>query len=153
MKIEPKFDDLKQSKENDLILPKLKVHYAAKNLDEDIPFIEIESINQFNDAFMSSGFFDGVRTFEWIKKGCSFDESLLPDRAWNTVFSASIGNQIFVTDNFENAKMFIMNAWNSYDIDCLKEEVSDVWIMEWCSFEEAYKYCLDLKEVSHLCYS
>ena len=153
MKIEPNFEDLKQCKAEDVILPKLKIHYAVKDLKEDIPFIEIDSMKQFYDAFMCSGFFDGVRTFEWIKKGWSFDESITTDRAWKTVFSASIGNQIFVTESLENAKMFIVTAWNSYDLDCISKEITDVWIMEWESFEEAYKYCLDFKEVSPMCYS
>ena len=68
------------------------------------------------------------------------------------LFSASIGNQIFVTESIENAKMFIVNAWNSYDLNCVNEN-SDVWIMEWCSFEEAYKYCCDLKRSKSMCYS
>jgi len=154
MKIEPNFDDLKENSKNEtILLPKLKIHYAVKDLDEDVPFIEIDSIKDFYYAFMSSGYFDNVRTFEWVKKGDSFDKSLSDDRAFNTVFTASIGNQIFVTESFENAKMFIVNAWNNYDLACLNVEITDVWIMEWDSFESAYKYCLDMKEVSPLCYS
>jgi hypothetical protein len=155
MKIEPNFDDLKPGTgiTEEKKLPKIKIHYAVKDLDGDIPFIEIDSIKEFYDAFMCSGYFENVRTFEWVKKGDSFDERISADRAWNTVFSASIGNQIFVTEYIENAKMFIVNAWNSYDLNCINEEITDVWIMEWHSFEEAYKYSLDLKEVSPLCYS
>ena len=152
MKIEPKFDDLKQCKMESVILPKLKIYYDVKGNKEDIPFIEIKNINQFFDAFMCSGYFDGVRTFDWIKEGCSFDESISADRAWNTVFTASIGNQIFATESIENAKIFIVNAWHNYDLDILNEEITEVFLMEWASFEEAYKYCLDFKEVSHLCY-
>ena len=155
MKIEPNFDDLKPpiQKNEEIILPKVKIHYAVKDLDGDVPFIEIENMKQFYDAFMCGGFFNGVRTFEWVKEGHSFDESCSADRAWNTVFTASIGNQIYVTESIENAKMFIVTAWRNYDLDCSNEEITDVWIIEWDSFESAYKYCLDLKEVSPLCYS
>jgi len=76
MKIEPNFDDLKpgQGITEEKKMPKIKIHYAVKNLDGDIPFIEIDSIKEFYDAFMCSGYFENVRTFEWVKKGDSFDE-------------------------------------------------------------------------------
>ena len=70
MKIEPNFDDLKEGKAEEIKLPKLKIHYAVKDLDEDIPFIEIESMERFYDAFMCSGYF----AFDWVKRGYSFDE-------------------------------------------------------------------------------
>lgn len=152
IKLNPVFEDLQPPTETkETKLPRLKIHYAVKDLEGDVPFIEIESMEQFYDAFMCGGFFDNVKTFEWVKD--SFDESMSEDRAWNTVFTASIGNQIFATDNFENAKIFIVNAWRSFYLDCENEKITDVWIMEWESFEEAYKYSLDLKEESPLCYS
>jgi len=152
IKINPSFEDLEPITEtNETKLPRLKIHYAVKDLEGDVPFIEIESMEQFYDAFMCSGFFDNVKTFDWVKD--SFDESISADRAWSTVFTASIGNQIFATENIENAKIFIVNAWRSFDLNCENKEITDVWIMEWESFEEAYKYCLDFKEESPLCYS
>lgn len=152
MKLNPIFGDLTPQKQKNVKLPKVKLHYAVKNLEGDIPFIELKNIFELYEVFMSDGYFDGISGFDWIEKGKTYDECISPKRAWETVFTVIISNEIFATDSIENAKSFIIHSFKNFDLEELKENITDIWIMEWESYEEAYKYCLDIKETNPLCY-
>lgn len=154
-RITPNFNDLFESnfKLEPIKLPNINLHYGLKDYDGDIPIILLEDIYKLHDAFCCSGYFDDVVGFDWIREGLTFDECASFDRIFNTVFSVSIESEIFVTDKLYNALLFVSNAFKSFDLNNFKENILDVWILEWESFEDAYKYCLGLKEENSLCYS
>ena len=59
MKIEPNFDDFLlggYQKKKDV--QNKNPHLCRKNLDGDILYLEIDSIKEFYDAFMCSGYFE-----------------------------------------------------------------------------------------------
>lgn len=108
--------------------PITNLHYAKETLTGDIPEIRFDSVQSLIDA--------------------SVDE--MNEVAGEMVFVIAIGGESFATENVESAEAFISALLEKYK-NCSWS--SDVWILEFKSFEEAYKYKLDLKEgQSGLCY-
>jgi len=48
--------------------------------------------------------------------------------------------------------VYVFDSWNCIDL-VVNQNWQDFYLMEWVSYEEAYKYCLDLKEEHELCYT
>lgn len=107
----------------------MKITLCDKDLIGDIKSYEFEKESNYLDFF-----------YDWIKKK-NFNESVFVCfPSWQNVEYRDIHNSILVSANWDDITAFTEDyIFSNYSVDSYS-------IFEFSSYEEAFKYCIDLKE-------
>ena len=139
MKINPKFEDLGDSKISEIYRFNFILHLAKINLEDDIQAYMFDDLIELKGYALSEASYDVVRL-------------------------VSVFDRVFVCEDIADVLNFIDTmVYKKYPLLDLQsklnaireseEEIINIFLQEYASYEEAYKVALDMAEISPLCYS
>lgn len=88
-----------------------------------------------------------IKELDYIKLKNNLDDILLKNRI-NLVYLFCFDDEIIVTENF----MLIELVYNNFDHDLDENQIIEIHLQEYHSYEAAYEVALMMKEVNALCY-